>query len=178
MRGPGIDHYSHAVSTVTVLAHAYVTHHTAATSLSLAFERGHKDMSRAIEAVDEFLARPSDGVAVTGYQFVEKTSLPAVQAADLLAWQCLQYVRGKVEGRGLRKDMASLLEAPHSIYHLAHGSGGVGIGINEDTAPSSENPRRDAAILGIYKTGDYVSVHNAEAWEKVKDWARSRGLTQ
>jgi hypothetical protein len=53
-----------------------------------------------------------------GHAFVEKQKSPAVQAADLLAWQWYTNRLHQLEGKSRRKDCESLLKLHHSATHL------------------------------------------------------------
>lgn len=52
------------------------------------------------------------------HSFILKQEAPAVQAADLLAWQWATDVKHRTAGRPRRKDFASLLRLPHRGAHF------------------------------------------------------------
>ena len=79
------------------------------------FEAGHKSQGRAYSKMAEEV-RSGLAASVT---FHGKTQLRLLQAADILAWQVLKYVKDRREGaRPPRKDFLSLMEHPHCFFHV------------------------------------------------------------
>lgn len=113
-------------------AYAFCTH-LAATSLrawiqqqptidkvSFFFEAGHKSQTKANTIFNELFSDPEARKAYryVSHTFVEKTSVPIIQAADLLAWHCFTDRKHIIGGRPRRKDFVSLLKAHHVIQHV------------------------------------------------------------
>jgi hypothetical protein len=89
-------------------------------SMAYFFEAGHKSAYQAHEIMEGMLKLPNakEQFRYAGHAFVEKQKSPAIQAADLLAWQWYTDKRHELEGRPRRKDCASLLEAFHTVVHI------------------------------------------------------------
>src|SRR5262249_41961822 len=84
------------------------------------FEEGHRSQSEA-NSIMQMMFRHEQvrySHRYSAHAFVEKTALPAIQAADLLAWQWYTDKRHEMEGKPMRKDCASLLQHPHEVMHL------------------------------------------------------------
>jgi uncharacterized protein DUF3800 len=84
------------------------------------FEQGHDSAAHSDAIMKEIFAAPGaeEQYRYAGHGFVPKRKSPAVQAADLLAWQWYKDKKNQVEGRPRRKDCASLLELHHSAAHV------------------------------------------------------------
>jgi hypothetical protein len=84
------------------------------------FEAGHESRTEADGIIQRLFQR--DRIRLdyrySGHAFVLKEQTPAVQAADLLAWQWFTDKRHQTEGRPRRKDCISLLEHPHDVTHI------------------------------------------------------------
>ncbi len=84
------------------------------------FEAGHGSRSETDRVIREMFrpGRIRDDYRYSGHAFVLKEQTPAVQAADLLAWQWYTDKRHQTEGRPRRKDCDLLLEHPHRAVHI------------------------------------------------------------
>jgi hypothetical protein len=84
------------------------------------FEAGHRSQAQANSIMQEIFSLPQrrDEYQYGDHAFVDKEGTPAVQAADLLAWQWYTDKRHQIEGKPRRKDCASLLEHPHIPMHI------------------------------------------------------------
>jgi hypothetical protein len=84
------------------------------------FEAGHESRTEADHIIKVLFSeeRVRKDYRYSGHAFVLKEQTPAVQAADLLAWQWFTDKRHQVEGRPRRKDCISLLEHPHDATHV------------------------------------------------------------
>jgi hypothetical protein len=87
------------------------------------FEAGHESRSEAERAVGEVLTNPLNKIwsvhyGYVAHSFVLKRESPAVQAADLLAWQWATELKHRKSGRPRRKDFESLVQAPHRGVHF------------------------------------------------------------
>jgi hypothetical protein len=84
------------------------------------FEAGHASHREADDLMTILFTHPKlkDGFRYSGHAFVDKKKTPAVQAADLLAWQWYTDKRHEMEGRPRRKDCAKLLEHSHRAVHV------------------------------------------------------------
>jgi hypothetical protein len=85
------------------------------------FEAGHQSMSEANRIMTELFAHPEakSRQRYAGHAFVSKEDAPAVQAADLLAWQWYKDRNRQLDGRPRRKDCAALLKGQHTnAIHL------------------------------------------------------------
>jgi Protein of unknown function (DUF3800) len=84
------------------------------------FEAGHQSMTETNRIMEIlFLSKTMrERHKYAGHAFVLKEKTPAVQAADLLAWQLYTDRRHEMENRPRRKDYESLLQHHHTIIHL------------------------------------------------------------
>jgi Protein of unknown function (DUF3800) len=84
------------------------------------FEAGHESRSEADRIIHKLFQQEHirADYRYGGHAFVLKEDTPAVQAADLLAWQWFTDKRHQMEGRPRRKDCISLLEHPHNVTHV------------------------------------------------------------
>lgn len=90
-------------------------------SMAYFFEAGHRSQNQTDQIMRRvFTNRPGKLLSYryAGHAFVPKEKSPAVQAADLLAWQWYKDRKNKSEGRPQRKDCASLLQLHHTALHL------------------------------------------------------------
>ncbi len=78
------------------------------------FESGHNSQGLAYKHIAKRVEKESSSVT-----FSEKTKVPLLQAADLLAWQSTKYIKDRIsKQRAMRRDFASLLEHPHSLVFM------------------------------------------------------------
>jgi len=84
------------------------------------FEAGHKNEREANAIMKLLFEQPKlkEAYKFGRYGFVDKEGTPAVQAADLLAWQWYTDKRHQLEGRPRRMDCVSLLEHHHNAIHI------------------------------------------------------------
>lgn len=87
------------------------------------FEDGHKSRSEADKVVESVLSNPlnqfrSVHYGYQGHSFISKTQAPAVQAADILAWQWATDIKRELAGKPRRKDFISLKEGPIRGAHF------------------------------------------------------------
>lgn len=87
------------------------------------FEAGHESRSEAEQVVGAVLTNPLNAIRSVHYgyvahSFVLKKESPAVQAADLLAWQWATDLKHQMSGRSRRKDFESLAQAPIRGVHF------------------------------------------------------------
>jgi hypothetical protein len=87
------------------------------------FEAGHESRSEAEKVVSAVLTNPLNKASKIHYgyvahSFILKQESPAVQAADLLAWQWTTDVKHQMTGRPRRKDFESLAQAPLRGVHF------------------------------------------------------------
>jgi hypothetical protein len=84
------------------------------------FEAGHASAPEAHKIIHVMFSRSDikQQFRYVGHAFVEKEKSPAIQAADLLAWQWYTDRRHELEGRPRRKDCDSLLKAHHTVVHI------------------------------------------------------------
>ena len=87
------------------------------------FEAGHESRSEAERVVGEVLTNPLSKTANIHYgyvahSFILKHESPAVQAADLLAWQWTTDVKHHMTEQPRRKNFKSLAQAPLRGTHF------------------------------------------------------------
>lgn len=86
------------------------------------FEAGHESRAEADRVIEALFINPLiERVYKHGYvshSFVLKREAPAVQAADLLAWQWATDVRHEAENRPRRKDFESLMQCGFRGHHF------------------------------------------------------------
>ena len=84
------------------------------------FEAGHESRTEADGIIQRLFQRERirSDYRYSGHAFVLKEQTPAVQAADLLAWQWFTDKRHQMEGRPRRRDCVSLLEHTHDVTHI------------------------------------------------------------
>jgi hypothetical protein len=87
------------------------------------FEAGHRSQSEANRIMNDIFADASRcrEYRYAGHGFYLKESIPALQAADLLAWQLFTHRKRQLAGgSGFRKDFEALLQGTlHKIVHMA-----------------------------------------------------------
>jgi hypothetical protein len=91
------------------------------TDVSYFFEAGHKSQREANGLMNFVFTNEKMRAAhrYVSHTFVDKRRSPAIQAADLLAWQYYTDLRRTREGRPRRADCVSLLQHPHSLTHFS-----------------------------------------------------------
>lgn len=84
------------------------------------FEAGHASQGEANRIMSEIFEDDERRASYHygGHAFVEKKESPAVQAADLLAWQWYTDKRHQIEGKPRRKDLENLLQHRHQPLHI------------------------------------------------------------
>lgn len=94
------------------------------------FEQGHQSDHEASRILSFAFAKPGSGkpFGYASHNFVDKKSMPGVQAADLLAWQMFTDWRHGMEKRPRRKDFEYLIsdkkhrvciiDAKRILYHV------------------------------------------------------------
>ena len=87
------------------------------------FEAGHESRSEAEKVVGTVLTNPLSKLrnihyGYVAHSFILKQESPAVQAADLLAWQWTTDVKHQMTGLPRRKDFESLAQAPLRGAHF------------------------------------------------------------
>ena len=84
------------------------------------FESGHKSQNEANRIMNEIFEdeERKKSYRYGAHGFVEKKENPAVQAADLLAWQWYTDKRHILEGKPRRKDLENLLQHRHVPMHI------------------------------------------------------------
>jgi hypothetical protein len=87
--------------------------------IAYVFEAGHKSQVTAERIIQsEFLTESMrKRYHYSSHSFVGKRDSCGVQAADLLAWQWYKDRMRDGTSRPMRRDLASLLEAPHRAMH-------------------------------------------------------------
>jgi len=122
-----IDHrlyenaYAFCAQTIMVGVSEFIERNPIVKSMAYFFEAGHSSASQAHKIMEEMLKFPGrkHQFCYAGHAFVEKQKSPAIQAADLLAWQWYTDKRHELEGWPRRKDCASLLEGCfHTTVHI------------------------------------------------------------
>jgi hypothetical protein len=112
--------YSFAAHVILAGVASWIGANPTTGSVAYFFEAGHLSQPEA-NAIMTLLFRSPRAKAshrYAGHAFVEKETTPAVQAADLLAWQWYTDRRHHLEGRPRRKDCAILLEHHHNANHI------------------------------------------------------------
>jgi hypothetical protein len=112
--------YSFCAQAIMTGVSVFIEKNPAVGSMAYFFEAGHKSRPQAHEIMQRMFAqqRLKDQFRYVGHAFVEKAKSPAVQAADLLAWQWYTDRRHEREGRPRRRDCASLLQQHHNVVHV------------------------------------------------------------
>jgi hypothetical protein len=112
--------YSFAAHVILAGVSSWIEANQLTGSVRYFFEAGHASQGEA-SAIMTILFH-NHGARIrhryAGHDFVEKETTPAVQAADLLAWQWYTDRRHQAEGKPRRKDCASLLSHHHNVRHL------------------------------------------------------------
>ena len=114
------DAYTFCAQAIMTGVSVFIEKNPLVGSMAYFFEAGHKSAPQANEIMQRMFAQPrlKHQFRYAGHAFVEKQKSPAVQAADLLAWQWYTDRRHKVEGRPRRKDCVSLLQVHHNVVHI------------------------------------------------------------
>lgn len=101
----------------------WVVRHSYRDPVSFFLEAGHRLQSEANDAIASMMRvdRLREAVHYKSHSFVLKNEAPAVQAADLLAWEWhREYLNiHGAKRRPRRRSLESLLEAPHVHAHLS-----------------------------------------------------------
>lgn len=120
------DAYSYAARMAVNVMKFFIDANRLTGDMACFFEAGHASQGRAYAAIAEEM-RSGLNASVT---FHGKTQLRLLQAADLLAWQVLKYVNdARSQARPPRKDFLSLMEHPHSFFHVGSRDGELTMGI-------------------------------------------------
>jgi hypothetical protein len=85
------------------------------------FEAGHKHQGEANRIMDLAFRDPAARAQLhhAGHAFVDKKKSPAIQAADLFAWQLATDHKRRMRDLGRRKDFEALLASPfHKAIHI------------------------------------------------------------
>lgn len=105
------------------------------------FESGHNSQGLAYKHIAKRVEKESSSVT-----FGEKTKVPLLQAADLLAWQSTKYVKDRMSNkRPMRRDFASLMEHPHSLVYM-HMDNENGLQLVFEDWPLSRRAQTTAAL--------------------------------
>ncbi|WP_112606800.1 DUF3800 domain-containing protein [Rhizobium sp. WW22] len=110
--------YSFSVHVILAGVLAWIGENPRAGEISYFFEAGHSSASNANSVMNELFNQKQNEYRYAGHGFVEKMKSPAVQAADLLAWQWCKDKKNQMEGRARRKDCEALLEHRVNAVHL------------------------------------------------------------
>jgi Protein of unknown function (DUF3800) len=112
--------YSFAAHMVLTGVNTWIERNNIQGKVAYFFEAGHESRPEANRIMAEIFSHENlkNEYRYGGHAFVEKEEAPAVQAADLLAWQWYTDKRHEMEGRPRRKDCASLLEHWHVPIHI------------------------------------------------------------
>jgi hypothetical protein len=131
--------------------------------ISFFFEAGHESGYLAHKYIQEKSKEWIIPLFYAGHSFVKKAEVPAVQAADILAWHAAKFVkRNYIEGnKKLRKDYASLLHAPHMYHYFICDHRGKLLIL--DRYPECLNPETERVVTGMFSK-------SIEA-EDILDWA-------
>lgn len=119
-RGIYDDAYAFCAQVIMAGVSVFIDRNPRIGSMAYFFEAGHSSAPQAHEIMQTMLRLPGtkEQFRYAGHAFVEKEKSPAIQAADLLAWQWFTDRRHQREGRPRRKDCASLLEGFHTTVHV------------------------------------------------------------
>lgn len=122
-RGAGEDEYMKRyndlyVQAVSIAAKFSMSFLINEAKISMTLEAGHASQGLAQQALNDFRQNDINKERVLNASFESKVNSPLLQAADILAWQSTTYVKGWRNGREIRKDFASLLEVPHTFFHV------------------------------------------------------------
>lgn len=114
------DAYAFSTQFIMTGVSSFIEKNPRVGSMAYFFEAGHKSAPQAHEIMHRMFESPTikHDFRYAGHAFVEKQKSPAVQAADLLAWQWYTDRRHQAEGRARRKDCASLLQKHHIVKHI------------------------------------------------------------
>ncbi|HEV2627102.1 MAG TPA: DUF3800 domain-containing protein [Pseudolabrys sp.] len=112
--------YTLLAHTIMVGVAEWIRHQTNAPVSSMAyfFESGHASQRESDAVMHRIFNQSRGNYRYAGHAFVPKENTPAVQAADLLAWQWYTDRRHQKEGKRRRKDCTILLEHHHNTAHL------------------------------------------------------------
>ena len=129
--------------------------------LALTFEAGHKQEKLAGVSLSAVMGKLFLRTEIISTSFQTKTSSPLLQAADILAWHSTTHIKGCINGRNIRKDFKSLLEAPHLSYHMINMismNSGSWIGCEEiQQLIYARQPVIDVYVDRIFKSqADYI----------------------
>lgn len=89
-------------------------------ALTYMLEAGHAKQKHARKVLDQLTSNSELTNNPFSFFFLRKTEANLLQAADILAWHCQSYIKGRVSNRAIRKDFLSLLEIPHRVTHISN----------------------------------------------------------
>jgi hypothetical protein len=119
---PGLigDAYGFAAHVILAGVRSWISSNPLVSKVAYFFESGHSSQSEANEIMNMLFKNEELRVLYryAAHAFVDKEDTPAVQAADLLAWQWYTDKRHELEGRPRRKDCARLLNHHHNVVHV------------------------------------------------------------
>lgn len=112
--------YSFAVHLLLAGVRSWIASHPAVSSAAYFFEAGHRSQAESNDVLSLIFKQPAlqEASRYSGHAFVKKEETPAVQAADLLAWQWYTDKRHELEGRPRRRDCSRLLQHAHKAVHI------------------------------------------------------------
>ncbi|WFU08800.1 DUF3800 domain-containing protein [Rhizobium sp. CB3090] len=110
--------YSFSVHLILAGVLAWIGANPRAGEISYFFESGHSSASKANSVMNELFHHKRQEYRYLRHGFVEKARSPAVQAADLLAWQWCKDKKNQMENRPRRKDCEALLKQRVNAIHL------------------------------------------------------------
>ncbi|XUM20240.1 DUF3800 domain-containing protein [Bradyrhizobium oligotrophicum S58] len=164
------DPYTSLVETCVYMLKSFLQGNQIKGDLAYFFEAGHKNKGRAYNNVAQTLTKMSATL-----NFGDKGTVRLLQAADILAWQTVKYVKDAIEQkRGPRKDFLSLMERPHTLFRMDHTDGTAVI--YYELWPQSRRPKSEAALLVgkdrsttmLFEEGDvpFFNVDKTTGWRE------------
>jgi hypothetical protein len=112
--------YGFAAHLLLAGVRSWIESHPPVSDAAYFFEAGHRSQAESNDIMTLIFKQPALRVAsrYSGHAFVKKECTPAVQAADLLAWQWYTDKRHELEGRPRRRDCSRLLRHEHKAVHI------------------------------------------------------------
>jgi hypothetical protein len=110
--------YNFASHTILAGVSSWLAAQSGLHSMVYFFEAGHASQTQANQIMHKLFSANEEQYSYAGHAFVPKEKNPAIQAADLLAWQWYKDKKNQNEGRSRRKDCANLLEKHHKAVHF------------------------------------------------------------
>jgi hypothetical protein len=119
--------------------------------IAFLFENGHESAPLALKLLNTRFGKDNINHKIYGgASFKEKTEVPLLQAADVLAWQARKFIADKITGaRKMRGDFIELVKEKHCFSYFFTLNGGMFYEMESD--PHLEKKKRDVFFTKMFE---------------------------